>query len=240
MNWFDCPIVTWLEKTAVYLFRHIRFGIVFTIAVIGLAILVLANSAVYFQSAVTPAFFVEKLPISDDSLWRTAFYFHIVAASVCFVTGFPLFFPALLRFRRVHFVLGYVYFNAVLWIAAPTGLMMSPFAKGGLLAAIGFAITGVAWWWTTWCGYKSIRRGDVQTHIRWMVRSFSIALSAVFFRVIQIGLGWIDVAPESNYIASIWLSLLASVCLAESCIASKRLATRPLTKRSVVRTVVVS
>lgn len=73
-----------------------------------------------------------------------------------------------------------------------------------------------------------------------MVRSFSIALSAVFFRVIQTGLGWVDVAPETNYIASIWLSLLASVWLAESCIASKQLVFRQPIDLSFVRSSVTS
>jgi len=201
----------------VYLFRHSKFGIVWAIVMIGLAGLIVWNSTEYFWTTYTPAFLIEKLPVSRNAIWRAAFYFHVVSAGICFAAGFPLFFPALLRFRRLHLVLGYIYFNAVLWVAAPTGLIMSPFAKGGLLGALGFGVTGIAWWWTTWQGYRSVRRGEIQTHIRWMVRSFSIALSAVFFRLVQTGLGWMDVDPVSNYVASIWLSFLMSGWLAESC-----------------------
>ncbi len=209
-----------------FLFRNFGLARVWVVAMIGRAGLIVWNSSEYFQSEYTPAFLVEKLPVSRNAIWLTAFRFHVISACVCFVVGFPLFFPSLLRFRRLHFALGYIYFNAVLWVAAPTGLIMSPFAKGGLVAAAGFAVTGLAWWWTTWCGYAAIRRSDVPTHIRWMVRSFSIALSAVFFRMIQTGLGWMSVDPGLNYIASVWLSLLASVWLSESCIGTNWLAIR--------------
>lgn len=185
---------------------------------IGLTMLLVWNSTEYFLSEYTPAFLLEKLPISRNVIWLTAFRFHVVSSCICLAAGFPLFFPKLLKYRRFHRLFGYVYFNAVLWVAAPSGLIMSPFSKGGVMAAIGFTVTGLAWWWVTWQGYAAIRRDDVPTHIRWMVRSFSIALSAVFFRVIQTGLGWIAVDPEINYTASIWLSLLASVWLSEACI----------------------
>lgn len=180
------------------------------------------NMTVYFQTSNQPAFLVEKLPVSRDTVWRTAFQFHVVSAAVCILTGFPLMFPGLLRFPRLHFVLGYIHLNAVLWIAAPSGLILAPHAKGGFPAATGFAVTGLAWWWSTWLGYRAIRRGALQQHIRWMVRSFSIALSAVFFRVIHIALGWLMVPPVPNYTASIWLSLAASVLLSESCIFARR------------------
>ena len=193
---------------------------------ITFAMSIVWNSAEYFISGYTPAFLIEKLPISSNSVWLTAFRFHIVSSCLCLSVGFPLFFPFLLRFRRLHFVLGYIYFNAVFWVAAPTGLFLSLFAKGGAMAAVGFAATGLVWWWTTLCGYTAIRRGEVSEHIRWMARSFSTALSAVFFRVIQIVLGWMAIHPETNYIASVWLSLFASVWLAENCIGSKWSATR--------------
>ncbi len=204
-----------------YLFRNIRFASAWVILMIAFAMSIVLNSVEYFASGYMPAFLIEKLPISRNSVWLTAFRFHVASSCICLIAGFPLFFPFLLKFRRLHFVLGYFYFNAVLWVAAPTGLFLSLFAKGGAVAAVGFAATGLVWWWTTWCGYTAIRRGDIQGHIRWMARSFSTALSAVFFRMIQIGLGWMSIDPETNYIASVWLSLFASVWLAENCIGSK-------------------
>jgi len=187
-----------------------------SIVVVVLSAIVVWNTSVYFQSGLIPAFFLEKGEFSQTSWWLTSFYFHIVSASVCLLVGGPLMFKSMLRFRRTHHFLGYLYFNAVLWVAAPTGLIISPVAKGGWLSALGFIATGIAWWWVTWQGYQTIRKREIQSHIRWMIRSYAIALSAVFFRLIQIGLFFLDVDPNTNYVASVWLSLLASFLLSET------------------------
>jgi hypothetical protein len=183
----------------------------------ALAILLIVNSMIYFTPNASPAFLIEKSLVQQIPVWRAAFYFHVVSACICLAAGFALFFPWLLQFRRLHFSLGYIYLNAVLWFAAPSGLIMAPFAKGGFFGALGFIVTGAAWWWTTWSGYRAIRRGQVRQHVQWMVHSYSLALSAVFFRVIQMGLGWMQVDPQANYVASLWLSMVASIWLARTC-----------------------
>ena len=77
-------------------------------------------------------------------------------------------------------------------------------------------MAGIAWWQTTWSGYRAIRQGDVPAHIRSMVRSFCWALSAPAFRAIQVALYLGSVADGPNYVVSLWLSIAASVVLAES------------------------
>ncbi|HEX5103322.1 MAG TPA: DUF2306 domain-containing protein [Pirellulaceae bacterium] len=106
--------------------------------------------------------------------------------------------------------------NAVLWMAAPAGLALALVAKGGLWGTAGFALAGAFWWQTTWSGYLAIRRGDVAGHIRAMVRSYCWALSAPAFRVIQAALFLAGFADGINYVLSLWLSIAASVWLAES------------------------
>ena len=128
----------------------------------------------------------------------------------------------LIRLRRFHAAVGYVYLNAVLWIAAPTGLIISPASKGGSIAAAGFLVTGLLWWYTTWMGYRTIRVKKRGAHVTWMIRSYSIALSAVWFRAIQILLaaGIPSIDNTTIYIASVWLSLLASLLISEASILS--------------------
>mgnify|MGYP002040317954 FL=1 len=46
-----------------------------------------------------------------------------------------------------------------------------------------FAATGLAWLVTSFCGYRSIRRGDVEQHRRWMLRSYLVTLSPAVFRL---------------------------------------------------------
>ena len=105
-----------------------------------------------------------------------------------------------------------------LWVSIPSGLILSCVAKGGWLASLGFAVTGILWWWATWSGYRAVRNQQLVPHICWMVRSYALALSAVAFRVIQQLVVYAPISDDANYIVSLWLSLLASFWFSESCI----------------------
>ena len=201
-----------------YLFSRTRFALLWSILAVVLSGLVIVNSAIYFQAGPKPAFFLEKGHLADTPLWRAAFYFHIVGACVCLATGAPLMFPRLLKYRAAHRLLGVIYVNAVLFVATPGALIMAPSAKGGIAGASGFAIAGILWWYFTLIGWRAIRRGELKTHIRAMVRSYALALSAPAFRVIQIGFYLTGMAGDANYVLSLWLSLAVSVWISESCI----------------------
>jgi len=198
-----------------YLFKNLRFPYAWTVTTISLTVLLLYNSLVYFQSSIVPGFLLEKGYIANNRIWATAFYFHVASACLIMVPGTLLFFTSLLKYRRLHFLLGYLYMNGVLWVAAPTGLVLAPFSKGGWPAALGFGVTGVAWWWATWAGYRAIRQGRVTDHIHWMVRSWCLALSAVTFRVMHIGFAIVGLQPLTNYVLSIWFSLVVNAWFAE-------------------------
>lgn len=179
--------------------------------------LVLLNNLVYFDGGATPRFLLEKGDLAHHPLWRTALYFHVLSASICLAAGFPLMFPRWTgRHPAGHRLLGYVYINSVLWMAAPTGLLMAPVAKGGWWGSAGFALMAALWWHTTWSGYRAIVEGRLADHVQAMVRSYSLALSAPVFRVFQAILFGCELDDELNYIVSLWLSIAASVFLSES------------------------
>jgi predicted membrane protein DUF2306 len=187
-----------------------------TIATVIACGALLVSNAVYLEEQ-TPRFLLEKGVWATHPLWLAAFYFHVLGASICLATGLPLMFPVWTRrYPAWHRRLGYLYFNSVLWMAAPAGLILALAAKGGWLGAAGFILMGELWWMSTWSGYRAIRRGDLPTHVREMVRSFSLALSAPSFRAIQAILFLTGLGDEANYVASLWLSLAVSVWLAES------------------------
>ena len=217
-----------------YLFKNSRFAFVWTVTTIALIVLLVYNTLVYFQLGVRAEFLTEKGPLVKNRLWLTAFYFHVFSSCVVLLTGAILFFSSLLKYRRMHLVLGYIYINIVLWIAAPTGLILSPVAKGGWPGALGFAVTGLAWWYTTWAGYRAIRQRRVNDHIAWMVRSWCLSLSAVTFRVLHIAFFAVGFAPLTNYVMAIWFSLILNAWFAEVFIArniphsTKRQATKEI------------
>lgn len=188
-----------------------------TLATVVASAAILWNTSIYFDGGPRPRFLLEKGLWPDQAWWLATFHFHIVGACVALAAGTPLMFEAWTRKHpHGHRWLGYVYINVVLWMAAPSGLVLALTAKGGAWGTAGFAVAGALWWQTTWAGYRAIRRRDLPAHIRCMVRSFALALSAPAFRVIQAGLFWVGMADETNYIVSLWLSLAVSAILSES------------------------
>ena len=198
------------------LFTGKRLSTLWATLTIWLSALVISNSAIYFLEGNTPAFLLEKGDVSHLPIWRAAFYFHVVGACVCLVTGAPLMFPTLLRYRVVHRLFGFIYIISVLFVAGPAALIMTPFAKGGLLGVLGFAVAGSLWWWFTMDGYLALTLRDYAAHKRAMVRSYAVATSALSFRVYQMAFFFAGMADEPNYIVSLWLSLATSIWLSET------------------------
>jgi uncharacterized membrane protein len=211
------------------LFSKLRWANWWAMFTIAACVLTLVSNSIYFTGGPLPRFLLEKGAYVRDPAWLAAFYFHVVGASVCLAAGIPLMYPTWTRSNPAwHRRLGYVYINAVLWMAAPTGLFLSLTAKGGVWGTIGFALAGAAWWYTTWSGYRAIRRGDVGSHVRAMVRSYCWALSAPAFRAIQTALFLFGMEDGLNYVLSLWLSIAASVWLAESFLFRTRRVAMPL------------
>lgn len=202
-----------------YIFQKTRLKFLWMAISVAFTCLILASSTNYFLPGPTPNFLVQKGELRFQTLWRCAFNCHVIASCACLAVGPFLMIPRLVRFKRLHILLGYVYFNAILWIAAPTGLIISPAANGGWLSATGFFVTGVLWWITTWLGYSEIRKGNLPSHICWMVRSYSIALSAIWFRILQTAFDVAGSDPINGYILSVWGSLLISFWFSETCVA---------------------
>lgn len=193
--------------------------------------LLLFSNLIYL-SGQQPRFLWEKGALANSPAWLATFYFHVVGASICLAAGLPLMFSHWTRKHPAwHRGLGYVYLAAVLWMAAPSGVALAFTAKGGPMATLGFTLAGVLWWYTTWSGYRAIRRGNISEHIRAMIRSYSLALSAPAFRIIQAALFLAGLDDATNYIVSLWLSIAASVVLAESSLYRARVSRALLTRR---------
>ena len=210
------------------LFSHLRGAWAWTILTVAACALILVSNSVYLSggtlSGAAPArFLLEKGALAASPWWLAAFYFHVAGASLCLAAGTPLTFPRWTRrYPAWHRLLGYVYLNAVLWMAAPTGIALAFTAKGGLAGTAGFVLAGTAWWLTTWSGYRAIRRRDLAAHVRAMVRSYCWALSAPAFRIIQAALFLLQLDDATNYVVSLWLSIAASAVLAESFLSHQR------------------
>jgi hypothetical protein len=199
------------------LYQGLRGAKLWTALTVLACAFILLSNVVYLEGEATPRFLLEKGAWATKSWWLATFYFHVTGASICLVAGTPLMFPAWTRKHPAwHRVLGYVYLNSVLWMSAPTGMVLALTAKGGVWGSSGFLLAGAAWWYTTWVGYQAIRQRDLDRHVQAMVRSYTWALSAPAFRVAQAALFLTGLDDRLNYVVSLWLSIAASVWLAEA------------------------
>ncbi|HVE40254.1 MAG TPA: DUF2306 domain-containing protein [Planctomycetota bacterium] len=203
-------------------------------AVIVLSGLVIVNSLPYFSKRRDFAFLEEKGSLVSDPLWRGCFYGHVLGGIVCFLCGpFLLWGRLLARVPRLHRWLGRVYGVAVLGWAAPSGLYLACHAKGGVAGRSAFLLLGILWWGATALGVRAIVARRMPEHRRWMLRSYAVALSAVFFRISHAALFWVGLPDEPNYALSLWFSLAASLVAGEVLIRRSPTGTRSLTLEGV-------
>ena len=114
---------------------------------------------------------------------------------------------------RWHRLLGKLYFVALV-PAAVTGLALSAIAYGGP-AQSALVFLSLAWSFSGWRAYRTIRGGDVSSHRVWMFRHYALTLAAVSLRVQtawRLGLG--EEFP-AIYAQCAWLSWARNLVLAE-------------------------
>ncbi|NYE19724.1 DUF2306 domain-containing protein [Microbacterium immunditiarum] len=111
------------------------------------------------------------------------FYAHIVGGGVALAL-MPLQFWRMLRERtpKAHRWIGRVALVG-LAVGAVGALVIAPFNSAGLVGLFGFGGLGVVWLYAGWRAYRAIRRGDVDNHRAWMMRTFAVTYSAVTLRL---------------------------------------------------------
>jgi hypothetical protein len=86
------------------------------------------------------------------------------------------------RLPAVHRWMGRAYVLGVA-LGGSAGLSLGLQAHGGVPAALGFVGLALAWLGTTAAALRSILRGDVPMHRRWMIHSFALTYAAVTLRL---------------------------------------------------------
>ncbi len=174
------------------------------------------NSLPYFSLGDTVPFLIEKGTLAFEPWWKTFFVAHVAGGIASLLVGPLLIWNLLLlRSRLAHIWIGRAYVTFVLAWGAPAGLVLSMTAKGGFAGQSGFFLLGVLWWGTTFLGLRAVRARRLVTHVGWMVRSYSIATSALSFRLFHLAFYLGGVSDRTNYVTSIWLSLVTSIVLGE-------------------------
>lgn len=179
-------------------------------------VLIVSNTYADFRPGGGKIFISQRDPATLGPLWQFSLYTHVLAGCVCLIASLPQFSKTLLRrLPLLHRICGRIYALLILLIVAPTGIHLAFFAKGGLAGQSGFILLGIATFLTTLLGITTIRNGDLAAHRRWMMRSFAMVATAVSFRVYHVLFFYAGLSIESNYLVSLWLSILGNAAVAE-------------------------
>lgn len=152
-----------------------------------------------------------------DPLFRLGFYVHITSSLWVLLSGLVQFFPGLWAGRRnLHRTLGKVYVGSILFLAAPSGLILAFYANGGLVAKVGFTLQCIVWWLSSWQAYRTARQRLWQAHTEWMLRSYLVTLAAMSLRLESYAMFYLlQTKPIETYLTVTWLSWTGNLVLAE-------------------------
>lgn len=161
--------------------------------------------------------------VSRPAAIQAALYVHIVAGGLALGLS-PLQFAARLRARapQWHRAVGRVAIAAMV-VGGLSGMVLSTVNQAGPVGTAGFGLLGALWVIFPVLGLLAVRRGDVRTHRRWMIRGFALTYAGVTLRlwlVLLLGAQGVagvapDVAFERAYVLMPFLSWVPNLVVAE-------------------------
>ena len=152
----------------------------------------------------------------NSSLWRIAFFTHIYFGGISLLVGWSQFSKRIRGKRlKLHRLLGKIYVVSVL-ISAIAGFYVALFANGGIVSQLGFSFLAIGWFYTTLKAYTTIKKKDIESHRKWMIRSYAFTLAAVTLRLWLPTLpGLLDIPFEEAYVIISWLCWVPNIIIAE-------------------------
>lgn len=150
-----------------------------------------------------------------NSFWMQGFYLHIVPGGMALQVGW-LQFSARLRKKNMatHRFLGKLYLYAVA-ISGLAGLYISFHANGGIVAKVGFACLAIAWLFTSFKGWWTIRKRNITGHQKWMTRSYALCFAAVTLRIWLPSFIMSGIPFLTAYVIISWLCWVPNLAIAE-------------------------
>lgn len=149
--------------------------------------------------------------------WRTAFYIHVFSSILTLMAGFTQFSNYLLEnYRNIHRIVGRIYAIDILLINFPAGMIMAFYANGHLPSKTAFIILDVLWFFFTLKAVLAIRKGNMDEHKKFMIRSYALTFSAITLRSWKIILSnFTNIDSAHIYMLDAWLGFVPNLLLAE-------------------------
>ncbi len=195
---------------------YLRFAWLLFFSFFFLLMLQITFRYIPFDSAVS-FLMIKQTEVTTVKPYLAIFYIHVYSAIFCLIAGFTQFNNKLLRsYRNLHRSIGYLYFIAVVFLAAPSGIFIGYYANGGIFSQISFIMLGFLWFFFTIKALLAIKKGKIKIHQQFMMRSFSLAFSAITLRLWKVILVYLfQPAPMDVYQIIAWLGWIPNLLFIE-------------------------
>ena len=149
--------------------------------------------------------------------YRVAFFIHVFSALFVLLAGYTQFSSSVRqKYPRAHRKLGWLYVLVTVFLAGPSGFVIGIYANGGMSSRIAFCLLAVLWIVFTVMAVVKIIQKQVLSHRIWMIRSFSLALSAITLRAWKyILVALFHPKPMDVYQVVAWLGWTLNLLIAE-------------------------
>jgi uncharacterized membrane protein len=175
------------------------------------------------------AFAAPYLTLDGDALARYAsrrgwVLVHIASGAVALLIGpVQLWLGVHRRAMRVHRVLGLTYVTSV-GLGAIAALYLAAHTELGWGFGAGLTGLGVTWIVTTSLAVAAIRRGLIEQHQEWMIRSYVVTFAFVTFRALAGGLQVAGIGTLSERLAVCsWFCWAVPLVVTEALLQSQRI-----------------
>lgn len=133
---------------------------------------------------------VAFLRIKQDEIaldyYKVAFFTHVYTSIFLMILGFLQFSKTIKRkYINVHRWSGRLYAVIILFLAGPSGLVMSYHANGGIFSKTAFVILSILWMSFTFLSVYYVLKKDIINHQKFAIRSFALTLSAISLRLFK-------------------------------------------------------
>lgn len=117
---------------------------------------------------------------------------------------------------KLHRISGRLYVGILLLLSGPSGLVMSYYANGGLLAQVSFLLLSTFWMLFTFLSLYFILKKQVIKHQKFAIRGFALTLSAISLRLFKYLLVFFfEPLPMDAYRIAAWSGWTFNLLVAE-------------------------
>ncbi len=176
------------------------------------AISMIVMSSHYLNSDISGI--LRRKEIALQWWYQLIFKSHVLFGLISITIGPFQFIKSLRKNHPItHRYIGYLYVFSIM-TSGFAGLVVAPFAMGGLISSLGFSLLAMVWLLTTLKAILAVRSGNLMKHQKWMFISYGFTFSSITQRTMLLIPLFTSVPFIPIYQLSAWLPSVINSAIA--------------------------